>query len=244
MEEIVYHTNYQLEDTYWWFVARNKIVLDIINKKCQLKEGDDFLDAGCGTGGFTKQLGEHYNIIGLDSSEIALEYCRKRGLKNLYKSYLEDFPKNEWNVKAISMLDVVEHIDDDIGVLKTAYDILPAGGYFIATVPAYMWLWSRHDEIHMHKRRYNKSNFTDLLRETGFKIEFSTYINSFLLIPAMLKRFAENIFKISKADEQPVDEVSPLMNKIFEKIFKFEGKLLSIMRFPFGLSIFVIARKM
>ena len=243
MEEIVYHTNYKLEDNYWWFVARNRIVYDTFNKICELKKGDEVLDVGCGTGGFTKILSNRYEAIGLDSSELALEYCRKRGLENLYSLPLEDFPKEEWDVKAITMLDVIEHVEDDRKIVKEAFDILPKGGYLMATVPAYMWLWSGHDVMHMHYRRYKKSGIEKVLRDAGFNIEYSTYFNFFLLPAAALKRLAGKISNEKNDNRPPVDEVSPFIDKLFRNIFLLENKLLPGIRFPFGVSLMVIGKK-
>lgn len=243
MQEIVYHTNYKLENTYWWFIARNDIVGKVIEKKCPgLAPGDELLDAGCGTGGFAGYIAQKYKVIGLDTSDLALDYCRKRGLNDLFCMTLGEFPAKDWNIKAITMLDVVEHIDDDASVVKEAFDILPGGGYFIAAVPAYQWLWSKHDEIHMHYRRYNKKAFLKLLKNAGFEIEYHSYFNFFLFLPAVLKRFISKIFG-EKEPVSPVDEVSPFVNKILTSVFRFESKLLPAARFPFGVSFLAVGRK-
>jgi SAM-dependent methyltransferase len=241
MQEIVYHTNYKLENEYWWFVARQYIISDLINKYSGLKPGDTVLDAGCGTGGFAEFISSKFNILCLDTSATALEYCRKRGLNNLFNCTLDQFPKDNWNVKGVFMLDVVEHIEDDEAVVGQVYDLLPKGGCFVASVPAFRWLWSKHDDIHMHKRRYTKPEFLSLLERHGFRIEYSSYFNTFLFLPAVVARFVEKLLK--KEKETPVDEVSPFVNKIFTEVFKSERNFLTGMSFPFGLSIIAIARK-
>ena len=242
MQEIVYHTNYELEDSYWWFLARNVIVRNLIFKFCSLKSGDEVLDVGCGTGGFAKFLSEYYDVLCLDTSSLALEYCSKRGLKKLYNMTLGEFPKSDNNIKAILMLDVVEHIEDDNKVIKEVFDALPSNGYFISTVPSYQWLWSKHDEIHLHYRRYNKNNYNELLLKNGFQIDYSSYYNFLLFFPAVIKRLFDKILKI-KDNNKPIDEMTPMMNRIFHKIFSFEEKLLGKISLPFGLSIITIARK-
>ncbi len=193
MQEIVYHTNYELEDTYWWFVARNRIVKSIIENRTELRAGDVILDVGCGTGGFAKLISEQFEPICLDTSSIALEYCKKRGLNNIHNSFLSDFPVANYKISAISLLDVVEHIEDDAQVLKEAFELLPENGWLIATVPAYQKLWSKHDEIHHHYRRYNRFEFVSKLREAGFSIKYSSYFNTLLFFPALLKCFLDKI---------------------------------------------------
>ena len=242
MREVVYHTNYELEDSYWWFVARNYIIKELTKKFSNLKEGDTVLDIGCGTGGFAVGISDLYKPVCMDMSPIALEYCKKRGLTDLHQGVLADFPADSYNVQGAFMLDVIEHIEDDMQVINEVYDLLPEGGSFIATVPAYMWLWSRHDSMHMHYRRYTKSNFNQLLKEAGFNINFSSYFNTFLFPPAVMKRIFDKIAG-EKGEYKPVDDVSPALNKIFTKIFKSEASLLKSVRFPFGVSIITIAVK-
>lgn len=241
MEEIVYHTNYELEDNYWWFVAKFKIVRTLIEKVCKLEDSANILDVGCGTGGFAAKISDKYEAMCLDTSDIALQYCKKRGLSNLFHMKLGDFPKDEHVIDAITMLDVIEHIDDDYEVIRDARSILREKGWLIVTVPAYMWLWSKHDEVHMHKRRYTKQKLNNIIQKAGFDIHFSSYFNTFLFPAAALKRIIGKIVGENKS-EQPVEPVSPMINKIFTKVFSSEASILPSIRFPFGVSIIAIAK--
>ncbi len=243
MEEIVYQSNFELESSYWWFTARAAIIGTMIETYCtDLNPGDTVVDVGCGTGGFLSTLADKYTAVGLDISETAISFCRKRGLNQLYLTTLEDFAPANMTVKAVAMLDVIEHIDDDSSVVQQAYRLLAPGGYMIASVPAYNWLWSNHDEIHMHKRRYTRSQFGKLLGNAGFSIVKSTYFNTLLFPAAVLKRVTEkNKQYTSSADV--VDRVPPEMNKLLHRIFSMEASLLPHMSLPFGLSILVIAQK-
>lgn len=241
MEEIVYHTNYELEDNYWWFVAKFHIVSTMIDKVLKLEPGSNILDVGCGTGGFAAKISNKYQAMGLDTSKLALEYCQKRGLTKLFHMKLDDFPKSEQIIDAITMLDVIEHIDDDLEVLQQARSILKEKGWLVVTVPAYMWLWSKHDEVHMHKRRYTKEKLNSIIQKAGFDIQFSSYFNTFLFPAAALKRIMGKIFGENKS-EQPVEPVSPLLNKLFTKVFSSEAKVLPSIPFPFGVSIISIAK--
>lgn len=244
MEEIVYHTNYKLENTYWWFIARNQIVKNLIIKKTDLQQNDFILDIGCGTGGFAKLISDYFNPICLDTSPIAIDYCKKRELQHCYVSTINDFQIKEFNIKAAVMLDVIEHIENDSEILNIIFDKLPHNAWFIATVPAYKALWSRHDEIHQHFRRYNKFEFNNLLREVGFNVNYSSYFNTFLFLPAAAKRFIDKLTGADKKITEPVEQVSPTINTIFKNIFLLEDKFLGKIIFPFGLSIITIAKKL
>lgn len=244
MNEIVYHSNYQLEDTYWWFIGRNNIIIELINKIISIKPGTEILDVGCGTCGFAKLLSQNYDVIGLDTSNLALEYCKKRGIKTLYNDFLENFPKNNHNIEVITMLDVIEHIQDDLKVVKDAYQILPVGGWFVASVPAYSFLWSVHDEIHQHFRRYNKKKIVSLIEDAGFQVVYKSYFNTILFIPGLIKRFLDKIIHSNKGEAEVAVETFPgLINNIMTKLFLLEGKILPSIRFPFGMSILIIAKK-
>lgn len=243
MEEIVYQSNYELENNYWWFTARAQIIRAMMQRYCTgLKPGDTVVDVGCGTGGFLASIADLYTAVGLDVSDTAIAYCRRRGIKQLYKTTLEDFSPQGLNIKALLMLDVIEHIDDDGSVVARAYDLLPPGGYLIASVPAYQWLWSTHDDLHMHKRRYTRKRFEDLLTGRGFSIVKSTYFNTFLFPAAVAKRLLEKNKKYESAHDV-VDRVSPGMNSLLRTVFAMESPLLTRMNLPFGLSVFAIARK-
>ncbi len=241
MNENVYRINYELETSYWWFVARNLIVMKLVERYSDLRQGDLVFDVGCGTGGFAMLLQERYKVVGLDTSPLAIEFSKWRGLNNIYLSTLEEFSTDD-EPKAIFFLDVLEHIEDDYQTVAKAYELLQKGGNLVVTVPAYSWLWSAHDELHMHKRRYTISSLKKLILSKNFQIKYISYFNTFLFLPAVLKR----IFARSKplGDVQPVDPVSPLVNSILKRVFLWEAFFLKFMRFPFGLSIICIAKKL
>jgi len=242
MFENVYKVNYELEDYYWWFVARNNIVLYLTLKFVNLDKEDIVLDFGCGTGGFSTLLNRYFNVVGLDNSPIAIEFCRKRGLRSLFLGTIDDFCAKQTLVKAIFALDVIEHIENDFETIQKLYSLLKTGGYLIVTVPAFGWLWSNHDILHMHRRRYTKRGLKELLENAGFKITFLSYFNFFLFFPAVLKRI---IGRKKKLEETlPVEPVSDFLNKAFRVVFESEKYILPLLRFPFGLSIVAIAKKM
>ncbi len=254
MNEVVYHSNYQIENNYFWFLSRNSIVKNIFETLCNKDKkisNSKVLDIGCGTGGFAINLqNQGYEVYCLDTEPIALDYCKKRGLTNLFNCYIDELKnklksegKNE-NIEFSTAfaLDVIEHIEDDAKAINDIYDLLPIGGYFVATVPAYKWLWSEHDIIHMHYRRYNINQFEKLLKSQCFHIKYSSYFNTFLFPAVVVKRFLDKL--LNKKSNSPVDVVSDTTNSILKSIFDKEKKFLPNIKFPFGLSIIVIAQKL
>lgn len=242
MEEKVYHSNFNVESTYWWFTARAHIIHSLINSVCALPKGATVVDVGCGTGGFLSELATDYTAIGTDTSPLAIEYCRKRGMKHLHLGTLDDFPADAWTVDAVTMLDVIEHIEDDKAVVKQVFDLLRPGGYFIASVPANPWMWSAHDVIHMHHRRYTKRSFGALLEGAGFTQKKLSYFNSFLFPLAALKRLTQKNLRPEDI-HAVVDPVPPVVNSLFHSVFAAEAAVLKRTSFPFGVSLVGIFQK-
>jgi SAM-dependent methyltransferase len=245
MQEIVYHSQYQAENTYWWFIARNRILEKVVRTFCKIEKSFNLLDVGCGTGGFASLLKDDCNVIGIDTSDIALDYSRKRGLTNLENCYLNNFDKTKYgSINAITMLDVIEHVEDDASVVCDAYNLLESGSYMIASVPAYQWLWSHHDEMHMHYRRYTTTTFKKLFNDAGFKVMYISHFNSILFLPAVMKRSLDKITGAENKNDSPIDEVPNFINGLFTKLFMLEKSWIPKLVIPFGLSIVLVAKKM
>lgn len=241
METQIYHLQYVAEDKFWWFQVRNSLVFDLISKYCIVPPQTKVLDIGCGTGGFTHKLANSYQVIGLDSSNIAIEYCKKRGLQNVFCGKLDDFDFRNENIQMITLLDVIEHIENDLEILSKSYDILKEGGFIVITVPAYQWLWSNHDVLHQHYRRYTRKNLINMVKKLNFQIVYTSYFNSLLFLPAVIMRFFEKIS--GRKSKTELDNPEPKLNSIFKFIFNLERKILMKIKFPFGLSIILIAKK-
>lgn len=84
------------------------------------------------------------------------------------------------------MFDVLEHVEDDRKSLEVLYEYLSENGKLILTVPTFDFLWTKSDEVQFHKRRYRKKELTNLLKNIGYRIDYSSYFNFFLFIPAIL----------------------------------------------------------
>jgi 2-polyprenyl-3-methyl-5-hydroxy-6-metoxy-1,4-benzoquinol methylase len=241
MDESLYHLHYQQEESHWWFAARTQIVLRVIERYGNLKPGDTILDIGCGTGAIMKELSKKYNMVGIDMSPLAVEYSKKRGLKNVFLMPAEEFPKEKFDVKAVILLDVIEHIDDDVSVLKTAREIVGKDGRVIVTVPAHKWMWSAHDQANHHKRRYTPAMLRASLDAAGLEPVKFTYYNTLLFPLAAVKKFVDRRKNVDEATSE-VDQPSPLVNTLFKAIFESEKHFVPAMNLPYGVSLLAVAR--
>lgn len=241
MDESVYHLHYEQEEKHWWFAARAVIVREIIEKYGNLAPGDTILDIGCGTGAILKSLSETYRVVGIDMSPLAVEYSKKRGLTDVFEMPVEEFPADQYDVRAALLLDVIEHIDDDLAVLKRAREIVGDDGRVIVTVPAYMWMWSAHDVLHHHKRRYSASQLRDVLDRAGLEPVKFTYYNTLLFPIGAAKKLMDRS-KSATIDSTKLDMPSPAVNAMLKAVFASEKNIVSNITLPFGISLLAVAR--
>ena len=241
MEEQLYRTFYEVEQKHWWFVARQRIVEDLIRRRIGLAPGSSVLDVGCGTGAILAMLSKQFEAYGTDTSPLAIELCGKRGLKNAFQCTLESFPRPDLRFNLITLLDVIEHIDDDLAVLQQAHGYLKSGGSVLVTVPAYQWLWSRHDDLNHHKRRYTKAGLAEVLDRAGLKPILLSYYNTLLFPAALVGRIVQ---KASGSANDTTLAIPPtLLNTLLTSVFSFERHLLDRTPLPFGLSIVALGTK-
>ncbi|HEY6951605.1 MAG TPA: class I SAM-dependent methyltransferase [Bacteroidota bacterium] len=241
MEDELYRKFYEVETRHWWFVARQRIIEDLIVRKAGIERGSRVLDIGCGTGAVLASFSQRYEAYGTDTSPLAIEFCRKRGLQNAYEGTLSSLPHPELKFDLVLLLDVIEHIDDDVAMLKDASNVLKPGGLALITVPAYQFLWSRHDTLNFHKRRYVKSQLRQVVEQAGLKIEFATYFNTFLFPLALVGRLFEKLFQ--GTTDRTLDLPPKPVNALLTATFSFEKNFIGNIPLPFGLSIIAMARK-
>ena len=229
----------RVERSHWWFGARRDIVLGVLANHVQ--PGARLLDVGCGTGFFLEAAGERYDAWGVDPSATAVRLCHERGMTQVVEGTAEALPVTGL-FDAVLFLDVLEHLDDDLAALAEARRHLAPDGIVLATVPAHMALWSDHDVVNQHRRRYSKAQLHHQLLAAGLEIRQLTYFNSYLFPAAVAERVSRRLVK------RPADTLLPLppapLNRAMRRIFSLEQRRLARPRpgtFPFGLSVLAVA---
>jgi SAM-dependent methyltransferase len=254
MQQHTYAIMDRVEDRHWWFVGRRAIlesflqrIVDELNESDAPQNGDKsvraplrVLDIGCGTGANLEMLSQFGNAEGVDVSDDALEFCRKKGL-TVQKGLAETLPYADETFDITTALDVVEHLDDDIAGLKDMHRVTKAGGYSLIFVPAFMWLWGVQDDVSNHRIRYTREQIVERLEVAGFTVERATYANFTFFAPILGGRLFMKLTGIKPESENNIN-ISAL-NGLFGKIFSAERFWLSKFSFPFGVSIVITARK-
>ena len=242
MEQHTYAIMNRVEDSHWWFVGRRAILESFLRgiiEKIKI-QNPKILDVGCGTGANLEMLAQFGESEGVDISDDALEFCKRKGLK-VHKGLAETLPFADESFEIVTALDVVEHLDDDIAGLKEMHRVLKNGGKTLIFVPAFMWLWGVQDDISNHRIRYTKKQIVERLQQAGFEIERATYANWTFFAPILVGRTIMKITGIKPESENNVN-VSAL-NGIFGKLFSAERFWLRRANFPFGVSIVIVAKK-
>jgi len=216
----------------WWINGRADIVLSII--RGSYKKNSKILDVGAGIGLITGKIKKagYKNIIAADASSDSLEILKNKGIKALQLKLPEIKINSKYDL--VLLLDVIEHVKDDQKTLINIKKILNKNGKIIVTVPAFKFLWSKKDEEYGHFRRYTRKELRDKIGNAGYKIDYLSYYNFFLFLPALIAA------KINKK-KMKVKRYSSKQNRIFYPIFRQEACFIRRgLPLPFGVSLIAV----
>lgn len=241
MNPEAYERMASLEDRHWWFLARRGIVAKII-AGLKLPQRARILDAGCGTGGNLAMLCNFGEVEAVEMDDGARALAAAKELATVSSGNLPDaLPFQGAEFDLITLLDVLEHVADDEAALESLSGLLRPGGYLVMTVPAFSFLWSEHDEIHRHYRRYRKRELEDKVGQAGMDVVYASYFNTLLFPLVAAVRMAGRLLKRRKGGDLAMP--GRWANRLLYSVFASERALLGRMRLPFGVSLLLVARK-
>jgi SAM-dependent methyltransferase len=201
------------------------------------------LDAGCGSGRNMIELARHGTVTGVELSPPSVEIARRRATGEVIEGSILEMPFAAESFDLAVSLDVIEHLQDDLAALKELRRVVAPGGRLLVTVPAYQWLWSGHDEINHHHRRYTRRSLLDVAQQAGWECARTTYFNSLLLPVAILLRALDPLS--SKTTESSLDLWVPPRpaNWLLERPLTLEAAVIGRGgRIPAGLSLLTVFR--
>jgi SAM-dependent methyltransferase len=247
MDPIYEQKYHELEAKHWWFRSRREKVLSMLDVSADRR----YLDIGCSTGSLMQMLAEAgakpEEIYGVDISDPAIARARQRGLPHVYQMDAEQITLPRESFDQIVSSDCLEHLQNDEKALANWYELLKPGGRILIFVPAFMSLWSEHDVVNHHFRRYEPGELAAKMKAAGFEVEQTGYWNFFLFIPIWSFRMIKRLLRRWVFNTQPPQEdlttPNPVVNRLLYGLLQWENQLMRLVRFPFGVSTFVKAKK-
>jgi SAM-dependent methyltransferase len=229
---------YSMEEKNWWFKARRDLITAYL-KKTKVRK---ILDIGCGAGGTLEHLRSNgfYEACGIDISKNALQRCKQKKLC-VFPMSADNMRFKNNSFDALIAADILEHMLDDDKTLSEWHRVLRPGGYLILFVPAFMHLWSKHDTLNHHTKRYTLPELVNRCKNKRFSVIKSTYWN-FMLYPARL--ILTQLTGAFNSEAMNFPDVPAVINQPLHFMLGIENSLiLKGGRFPFGISCFAVLQK-
>ncbi|QIK78518.1 class I SAM-dependent methyltransferase [Sphingomonas piscis] len=239
MDRAVYDAMEAQDQRHWWYRARRKVLSALIARCTSLPLAAEILEVGCGTGHNLEMLSHFGSVNALEIDPAARAVAEKRLGKPVLSSPLPQLagvPRGHFDL--VGSFDVIEHIDDDTAAVAAIAECLKPGGKFVATVPAHPWMWSAHDVVNHHVRRYSAVQFRELFDRSPLRLERMGYFNSLLFPVAVAERM---VSKVRGKDDSDLSTPAAPVNAALEKTFAAERHLVGRVPLPPGLSLFAVA---
>lgn len=239
MERAAYREMADLDQRHWWYRARRQILQELIRREVRPPRGAKILEIGCGTGHNLEMLGQFGEVDAIELDDESRAIAQGRLGRDILSARLPELTGiAERHYDLIAALDVIEHIDGDSEAIAAISTRLRPGGKFLMTVPAHPWMWSAHDTVNHHKRRYSKASLKGLIDGSPLRLDKIGYFNSLLFPLAVADRL---VSKLRGKDEAEVKLSSTPLNSGLEAIFAAERHLVGRLPLPPGLSLFAVA---
>jgi SAM-dependent methyltransferase len=220
---------------HWWWRVRERILVDRIRQLLDKPARQArILDVGCGAGLFFDALEQFGHVEGIESDPIAVEQSG-RWRHRIHLGDLETFA-TEAPFDVVLALDVVEHVRNPDTMLRGAAKLLAPNGRMVITTPAFDWLWTSHDRLNHHVKRYTAAEIRALVRRAGLDPIDTQYLFQSLVVTKLLMRTSEALHAATPS----VPRVPPhVLNRALETWFRAENAVAGWL--PFGSSVMAVA---
>lgn len=222
-------------DDHWYYYSKARALGHFLNGMFPSK----ILDVGAGSGFFSRYLLKNSSAteawcvdIGYASNFEIVE----RGKTLYFRNYIDSIQAD-----LVLFIDVLEHLDDDIGLLKTYVAKVPPGSQFLISVPAFQFLWSGHDDFLDHKRRYTLPLIEKVVRTAGLRVKHSNYYFGMVFPIAAATRLAQKFLWRKSPPHSQLTRHHLLVNSTLKALCSAELPFMTLNRFA-GLTVFCLAK--
>lgn len=232
-----------VESDHWWFTGKRLFMRRLLGDHLRSKDRTlRILDVGCGTGANAIELSGYGSVTACDRSLDALGMAAGRGVRRLCAASAPDLPFATGTFDVVTAFDILEHVEDDAGFLRDLERVLVPGGALAIHVPAWPSMWSHHDEILEHKRRYTYRGLHALLDASGLRIEHLGWASCAIFLPTAAVRWTRRLIG---SGQEAVDagNVPPPVNSALRAVYRVEAELAARVGLPFGVSLAAITVK-
>jgi SAM-dependent methyltransferase len=235
-----FETMLALDERHWWYRGRREVLRAVLRGVPMPPPREArVLDAGCGSGRTLDDLKAYGAASGMELHPLGVEAARRRG-HEVREGRVEAIPYADSSFDLVTCLDVIEHTDDDVAALRDLRRVTRPGGRLVVTVPAHPRLWSRHDEVNGHRRRYTSRSLTAAATKAGWRTERLTGFNVAYLAPAALVRIARRGTR-EQDGASDLELTPPALNRILELPLRGEAALVGRnLDLPPGLSLLAV----
>lgn len=247
MEQNYYKQYFDFERTHWWFLARAEILRSYI-QNLKFEKGIKILNVGAATGATSQWLQENGEVTSLEHEKNCIDFVKQKIDLDFVHGSVLNMPFQDKSFDLVCCFDVIEHVQDEKLAINELKRVCKKGGTILVTVPAFMHLWSLHDEINHHFRRYQLEDMKNLFGNNKGEIRFASYFNSklypLIYIIRKISTFFDKLFKKNPKSDFEGFKFS-VTNKIFYKILSSEKvSLANGKTFPKGVSIILDWKKL
>jgi len=183
------------------------------------------LDVGAGAGFFSRHL-----LRGAATGAVCVDPGYAADWDEVVAGKLLQFRRDPpaGHASTVLMMDVLEHVDDDVALARAYVAAAAPGTRVIVTVPAFNWMWSGHDDFLEHRRRYTLDGVRQVLRQAGLSVEGGRYLYGLLLPLAAATRLPQRLGqalgrpRVAASQMRPA---GPLANAILGAVCAAEARL-------------------
>jgi SAM-dependent methyltransferase len=241
--EAKYH---RLEQEQWWFRSRRNAICNLL-EPLDLSRDAAILEIGCSSGPLLLALraAGYRKVKGIDTSQKAVDRARQRDLIDVEVMDGAKLGFADGSFDVVIASDVLEHIENDQRAVEEWKRVLSPGGTLLIFVPALKFLWSRHDEVNQHFRRYSAAKLRAVIQNAGLLVERTSYWNFLLTFPGLALALFRRALSAAISNQNTGDLVRlpKIINEMLYRLVWTENQALRLMDFPLGTSAFVIARR-